>query len=265
MTQQAQQMMCEDVERLIHPYVDGEFSPDDEEHATFERHLAGCKGCRELASYQTMFKSALRQRMPQRQAPAALVERIKLDLARAPLPVPAWRRNAWKVAPVAAAAAMLLLLGVSLHRRGTTSAVVSSSIAKHTSELPVEIASRDADSVRTWFRGKVAFPVRAPHFREVPAVQLVGARLSNLRDRDAAYLVYEVNGAKVSVFVFDPSLVELGTDDGYQMVAGRKVYLDESGPYNVALFSDRGVGYAITGDVDQKTMLRLVSASLAGD
>ena len=54
MTQQTQQMMCEDVERLIHPYVDGEFGPvgDSEEHATFERHLAGCKSCRELASYQ---------------------------------------------------------------------------------------------------------------------------------------------------------------------------------------------------------------------
>lgn len=260
-------MLCEDVQKLIHPYVDGELgndaAGDGDERASFERHLSGCRACRDLASYQTMFKSALRQRMPRKQAPADLVARIRGDLARMPVPVPAWRRQLWRATPVVAAAAILLLLGVSLHRRGTTSAVVSSSIQKHTSELPVEIASRDADSVRTWFRGKVAFPVRAPHFAAEPAAQLVGARLSNLRDRDAAYLVYEINGAKVSVFVFDPSLVELGEDDGYRMVSGRKVYLDEHGPYNVALFSDRGVGYAITGDVDEQTMLRLVSASLS--
>ena len=121
--------------------------------------------------------------------------------------------------------------------------------------------------VRTWFRGKVAFPVRAPRFQQVPAAQLVGARLSNLRDHDAAYLVYEINGSKVSVFVFDPTGVELGEGDGelYRMVAGRRVFLDERGPYNVALFSDRGVGYAITGDVDEQMMLKLINASLTSE
>ena len=38
-------------------------------------------------------------------------------------------------------------------------------------------------------------------------VNLLGARLSNVDKRDAAYVVYEVDGSKVSVLVFDGKLL----------------------------------------------------------
>ena len=40
-----------------------------------------------------------------------------------------------------------------------------------------------------------------------------------------------------------------------------KVFFHE--PYNVALYQDQGVGYAIASDLDQGEMLRLVSAAVS--
>ena len=252
-------MVCEDVQKLIHPYVDGEFSPDEKDE--FERHLQGCRHCRELATYQLSFKATLKAKLKGVTAPPELLARVREELAATPTPLVGWRRSALKVAPVAAAAVVFLAFGVSWqHHRGQTDAVVASSVARHINGLPVEIASPDGDSVRSWFQGKVPFSVHAPH---LPSGQLVGARMSNLRDHDAAYLVYDVKGSKVSVFVFDPAQLDLDDGDDHLVVHGHDVYLGARSGYNVALYRDHGVGYAITGDVNQPEMLRLVSASLS--
>jgi hypothetical protein len=46
------------------------------------------------------------------------------------------------------------------------------------------------------------------------------------------------------------------------VVGNREVYFDEEHGYNVAMFRDRGVGYAIAGDLDQDQMMRLVSSAV---
>jgi anti-sigma factor RsiW len=145
--------------------------------------------------------------------------------------------------------------------RGRHAAVTADVLAKHQRNLPVEVSGQ-TDDVRRWYVDKVDFPVRPPKFTQPAHGQKVafrGGRLANVRDRQAAYLLYEVDGNKVSVFIFDPG--ELPLEARRRAVVGnREVFIDGERGYNVALFRDHGVGYAIASEVGEQEMLRLVSA-----
>src|SRR5574341_1302496 len=108
-------MKCDDVERFVHPYVDGEF--DEAERAQLERHVDGCAACRDLVAFQSTFKANLKTRLRRPAAPAELRGRVlaALDAADAAGdgPVrPLWRRAAPATAVVAVAASVVVFLGV---------------------------------------------------------------------------------------------------------------------------------------------------------
>src|SRR5262249_35560773 len=140
----------------------------------------------------------------------------------------------------------------------TSPPLLHQSIIDHTRNLPVEVASPNPDDVSHWFQGKVDFPVRPP--RLGADARLLGGRLGRFGTHYAAYLVYDVQGRKVSVFVFDP--------EDLPMSAPRRVYVDnrqvfmggERG-YHVAWFRDQGVGYAVTSDLDESHVIQLVTHS----
>jgi predicted Zn-dependent protease len=48
-----------------------------------------------------------------------------------------------------------------------------------------------------------------------------------------------------------------------QVIGNREVFFDQEHGYNVALFRDRGVGYAIASDLDQDQMMKLVSSAVS--
>jgi anti-sigma factor RsiW len=131
----------------------------------------------------------------------------------------------------------------------------------HTKPLPVEV-SGGSEQVKQWFNGKVQFPVRVPHLCKQAACELRGGRLASIGDKQAAYFVYEINGDKVSVFVFDANDLPIETRRK-AIVRDREVYFDQEHGYNVALFRDRGVGYAIASDLDQDQMMKLVSSAVS--
>ncbi len=134
-------------------------------------------------------------------------------------------------------------------------------IAKHQRNLPIEVTGR-SEEVRRWYADKVDFPVRMPSFGGLRPWRFAGGRLANVRERQAAYLVYDVDGNKVSVFIFDPGEMPIEARR-HQTIGNREVYLDGDRGYNVALYRDHGVGYAIASDMDQGEMLKLVSAAVS--
>ena len=83
-----------------------------------------------------------------------------------------------------------------------------------------------------------------------------------MADHPAAYLVYQINGDKVSVFMFDANDLPIETRRK-AVIGNREVYFDQEHGYNVALFRDRGVGYAIASDLDQDQMMKLVSSAVS--
>jgi anti-sigma factor (TIGR02949 family) len=254
---------CQEVEKFVHVFVDGEF--DEADRREFEIHLSRCQRCRSLATFQARFRQALRAAVPRPKAPPALRERLMREMKRQPVGAGAGAETgsrgsrAWtRPLPMAAAAVAVVALMWSPKR---PPAVVSESVQAHRRGLPFEVQGPDLASVRTWFHGKVDFPVRPLRFARARGT-LLGARLSNVQSRQAAYLIYNVGGARLSVMMFPAEGLPF---DGTRrrQVRGHEVFLDQENGYQVALLRDRGLGYAITGDVDEAEMLRLVETAFS--
>ena len=249
-------MQCAEVDKFIHAYIDGEFA--DEDRVEFERHLAECARCRDAARFEAQFKRALRAALPPPALPPGLRARIVADIAHAPAPGRTWGRVVYPSAGLAAAAC--LAVGLFLRAGGNPLPVIEESIHRHERNLPVEVVGPDGQRVSSWFRGKVDVPVQAPQWRPVGA-DLLGGRISHVRDRQAAHLIYNVRGQKVSVLVFDPSVLPAHLQ-GMQRVRNHDVYFQRQAGYNVAVYRQGNVGYAITSDLPEPEMMQLVSAAV---
>lgn len=248
-------LRCAGISRFVDTYLDGEFGEGD--RVEFESHLSDCDGCRSKVRLQADWKKAIQAAAPREVAPAALRNRIARSIAREAKPMQTWRQWAVRALPAAMAVGLIATFAVS---KLQWSPVAADVVAKHQRNLPIEI-SGGTDKVRNWYADKVDFPVHVPQFRMASAA-LRGGRLASIGDKQAAYLVYDVNGNKVSVFVFDPSELPVRAQRK-ATIGNRDVFFDEEHGYNVAMFQDCGVGYAIASDMDQEQMTKLVSAAIA--
>jgi mycothiol system anti-sigma-R factor len=246
-------LRCAGVQRFVDTYLDGEFAETD--RAEFEAHLAECESCKARVRAQAGWKQAIKRAAPHESAPAALRNRVKRAIAKEAAPPLSWRRWAVRVMPVAAATGLMATLVIS---KVQFSPVAADAVARHHSNLPIEV-SGGTDQVKKWFGDKVDFPVRPPH---LGAAALRGGRIANIRDRQAAYLVYDSGGNKVSVFIFDPGDLPMEAQRR-QVIGNREVYFDQGRGYNVAMYRDHGVGYAIASDLDADQMFKLVSSAVA--
>lgn len=137
--------------------------------------------------------------------------------------------------------------------------IIKESVNWHTRNLPIEVTGPSDLRVRTWLKPKVDFPVRLPRFDRTGRVDvsLLGARLSNIREKQAAYVVYEVDGNKISVMLFN------GEPRPQQHPArgNREIYTANG--YNVAVVEDNGVTYSITSELPREDMAQLVDAAFS--
>ena len=249
-------LRCAGISRFVDTYLDGEFAETD--RAEFEGHLGECETCRGKVRVQAEWKTAIKAAAPRELAPAALRNRVARSIARESKPMLSWRAWAVRAMPAAAAVGLLATFMIS---KVQWSPVAADVVAKHQKMMPSEV-SGGPDQIKKWYADKVDFPVRVPQLCRQTACPLRGGRLASVGDKPAAYLVYDVHGDKVSVFVFDASDMPIETRRK-TVIDNREVYFDQEHGYNVALFRDRGVGYAIASDLDQEQMVKLVSSAVS--
>ena len=245
-------LRCDEVERFIDAYVDGEFV--EGERAELMQHLEGCPSCARKARFQGTFKAALKAAVPHDRASDALRARLSEQLAHAEGPAAGWQGLAWKAAPAAAAAVVLIALASSTSR--SSRGVGTEAILSHSHNLPVEI-SGGREQVTAWLGRYVDFAVHPPQLADAA---LVGARLAQISNHQAAYLVYNIRGNRVSVFMFDPRDVALEAPR-HRNIAGHQIYLVGERGFQVAMVRDQGVGYAFASDLGEDQMIQLVSSA----
>lgn len=269
-------MNCRLVRRHLDAFVDGELDPSSQ--LDFERHVAVCAGCQEHAAVLVAMKQATRDAYVDAAMPDHLMARVSDALAHAdqarsnasPLVrvVPLKMRHA---VPMAAAAAALLVFGwvgnptptATEEGQPTVAASIGGGlfedvVSLHSKQLPADVsAERGDDAVVSYFRDKLAFPVAPPAFQGLTA-RLIGARLSNVRERQAAAFYYDVGGRRVTLVVFRQPPNFPNAIQRAQMF-GKTVHYTQIGGYTVPVSQRGDLTYALTGDLDRNTLLRLAA------
>ncbi len=264
-------MRCDDVERMVHPYLDGELIENDV--VTFDSHVGGCAACRRLLDDELRFKATLRAHLrPAPTAPAELRERVLAGLDQADSAgdgptAPLFRRVMPFVAVFAAAASMVVFLSSIVQTRAGRTAIVEDAIRSHEKHLPVEVGG-DAEHVTSWMAGKVSVPVRPPQLSRVRrggAVEnaaLVGGRLGHVSGHDAGQLTYRLGPNFVTEYVFDASNLTMSAPKR-RVVDNHELFVDSERGYSVVFFRDeRDMGYVFVSDLDEDQLVGLVAATL---
>ena len=260
-------MSCELFQRHVGAFVDGELDPATQ--IDFERHVAECSRCNELAEFEVAYRSHVREAMDAPAAPSGLRARVIANLDTPPddvvRVVPLRMRYAL---PLAGAAAVALAVGVVTSNEQVDQAGVAALedvVRLQSAQLPADVsveasAQTPPVQVSSYFRGKVGFPVRPAEFANRD-VRLVGARLSNVRERSAAALYYELNsGQRLTVVVTDADVSGDDEDDEGEPLGQRVIVRDVRG-YPVGVRTHGGLTYAFTGDVDRDTLQTLAASA----
>ncbi|MEM1414993.1 MAG: zf-HC2 domain-containing protein [Myxococcota bacterium] len=280
-------MSCELVRRHVGALVDGELDPTSQ--IELERHVDACAPCQELVEFEVATRQLVHEALAAPAAPAHLSERVRFALDRAPTPGVAPREpwvRAWPVAPrhaVPAAAAMSLIvlgglkLGVAEDGPAVNAASMLEDVVElHSAGLPADVQVPEPPAASSvprvagppaparqrvvqYFRDKVTFPVRPAVFDDA---RLVGARLSNVRERRAAALYYDVDGRRMTVVVTDAPVGEAqeAPEGSAGLGAGSLQYQDVRG-YPVPVRREAGLTYAFTGDLAREELLRLAASA----
>ena len=261
-TETSAAMDCAELSRTLDAYLDGELV--EREQVEAEDHLARCEPCRALADREGHLRTALRSRLRAAlgpgsvhgHAPEALVERIREGLQRPRRPL--WRR-ALSPVPIAALAACAMGVLVVLATHGGGDPLVEEAVRKHSRDLPLEVttAAMGPESVARWFTGKLDFNAAPPRFKG-GEVRLVGARLSNIQDRPAAYVRYELPHGHFGLFILDDPERRFG-EAGHVLQAGpATVRVVNARGYNVAVWRRNEIVYSLVSDLDEDDLAQLV-------
>ncbi len=221
------------------------------------------------------------------------VEAKQVMLTRPGLSSSSERSRAWVAAAVAMAACFVLVVVVLQSERGT-SAVIARSVATidpaavmgsgaaanddapsfdvlldklvalHANPLPPE--ERNPEQLAR-LEPYVGVPVKRSALTllrdlGVGQASFDGARIHPMRDsHSCAALHYKLEGHRLTVYVFDPRMVQLArTKLRTRMVEESPVYVGRMRGFSVAAAEKRGVGYALASDMDEDRSLKMVAS-----
>lgn len=282
-------MKCAFVKEHLDAFVDGELEAAT--HVEFDRHMIDCPDCKDLSDFAMDAKKQVRSVCREIQAPVGLRASIvaaldaedadgglstQNDHARERGKLVRFVQMPKRYAIPAAAAAALALAYVGtteLESRGTGGVATTGGASSragvllpaledvvrvHHEKLPSDVRESDPkpDRIATYFHDKVGFPVRS--VLDAPDAHLVGARLSNVRERRAAALYYKVRNNRVTVVVFEsPEDLPLKRVS----LGGRSVYYQRVRGYDVPVVHQNGLSYAFLGDMDRNALFQLAVAA----
>jgi anti-sigma factor RsiW len=244
-------MTCQELDRLLYPYLDGEFQP--EERVDMETHLAVCADCtrrvEEEREIQQALRRAARHSIQASRAPASLRAGIQLGLRQEQR-----RASQFQILKMGAAALVVVAVGgawVAL-RTEERQRRVDAIVKRHKMTLPYDLTNATPEQIEQWLLTQKAPPVPLPRF---PKTRPDGVRLSH----DAVSVSYETEPEKEGESVRRITL--LAMDDPRGELSAQEspsVQVDSSNRYSVVVWRDGEVVYNLVGDLSESDIIKLV-------
>ncbi len=201
---------CETIAKLIHPHLDRELSV--KESLRVQVHLQECVSCRAAFLAEKDFLDLLRPMITTKTVPAFARRRISAALAREAHRHDR-RRSRWVTssglvalsgtAVVAVALAFFVFFNASSE---PVPDLVGWAVAEHRQSLKypsrLDVTNSDPQAVSRWLYAQdlnVALPpLKLDH------ITLIGARSSSRKTDRAAYIAYQIDNERVSLFATSP-------------------------------------------------------------
>ena len=217
-----------------------------------KKHAKECRECREFFNGERLFSSMLRDSVIKDTIPKELRDRV--------LNLKTEQKRYSKTYQILAIAASILIFAVGVYifqdyKKGTS--IAKQIVEDHIKFLPMpeaQISSSSTDEIKAWFRGKVDFSVNVPDI----SAKLKGGRLCLLDKKRLALLFYEHNGSLLSLFISDGINIQK-IENGKEVLLGGKemLFIEERG-YNLLLWQDRGLTYALVSELSFEEIKRLI-------
>ena len=257
-------MNCKDVESLLPYLLTDEL--DEDTRIEVDLHTRYCPHCSALHKDQLLLRQAVQVLKTSTPAmPASLPASIRMgldrvDAARRPS---VWGLPAFRVGLSAAFTVAVALAGFLFYHTGlptdALTPLLTDAVSRHAHLMPLEVKSGDPNTVRSWFDGKVDFalPAIPVSMQQAP---IMGARLSNVRDRQAAQMEFKApDGNRYTLFVFTPPGGFTTAALPVLNVQGRTFYQLQQKGFNTLVWQQQGLLYTLVGQSPVEHMVKLVS------
>jgi len=225
-------------------------------------HLQTCADCRRLVERERALERALELR-PRFPLPERLRETLTATMTGAKVesgtrrPRPRLARWAAVVVPSLAAAllAVMLVRGPAGSRQPLVDEAINDHLRVLYAQHPIEIESGGIHQVKPWFAGKLDFaPVL--QFSGDEEFPLQGGAIAVFVDRKAATFVFKHRLHLASLFVFRGQDLSFPSRTD-RPIGGPSATSAASRGFNVLLWRDHDLGYALVSDMDPNSLARL--------
>lgn len=253
---------CREVEALFTPYVDGEASVPD--RARVDAHVGACGICRDRVEGQRAARAVLRSRREGIRACASsdLKARCRAHAAvvtprPAPVAPPAFarpgaaasrRQPAYRQWMPLTAAATLFLAVAAVFGLGLTdkaNALAFQTTLDHVKCARFYMPQTEGDPVaaaEAW-HARFGWPIKVPASMSEPPLRLRGVRRCGVLDGRVAHIMYDWQGAPLSVFVLPQAVVDESPEEVHRLGHDGVVWSKDDRTYMV--ISDRPRGPAL--------------------
>ena len=223
-------------------------------------HLEQCDACQQFFAAEKSLSALLRKHAPRENASSTLREQVLSRIAEEQQRGTRWsflRRRSPLFLLALFLLVGLLFAGLWLRSRHTQESEQLASIlvddhARYQT-VTTEVTSSEPEVINAWFRNRVRFSVQSPRLADS---SLVGGRLCNLRGHPAALVVYRKPKNMISLFVLDGSDIELPREH-LIAIDERPCFVATKRGYNVVMWKERGLLYALVSDIRSAELLQL--------
>lgn len=194
---------CSEFDRRLTPYLDGLGTAP--ERSAVEAHLSGCPLCRAVEARERAGRAVLRARAASLVGPSPVGLRTRCGALAAEARRPRFSVGRWLVAPLASAAALVLVAVALVGLTGGSATLVASELTldhfKCFGLLEAVSGPAEPATLERRLDERYGWNLHVPAGSVPAGLGLVGARKCIYHNGGVAHLMYRSHGRPVSVFM----------------------------------------------------------------